>query len=89
MKDKYIITETVEEQLKVLNLLEKLGYIWPTKKKPTQLVPLYDYGDDTVLYLEPDKIISYSDEEYLLEIKDECEEISYEELLRQNKKVIL
>ena len=43
----------------------------------------------TVLYLEPDKIISYSDEEYLLEIKDECEEISYEERLRQNKKVIL
>ena len=89
MKDKYIITETVEEQIKVLELLEKLGYIWPTKKKPTHLAPLYYFGDDTVLYLEPDKTITYSDEEYLSENEDEYEEITYEDLLRQNKKVIL
>ena len=40
MKEKYIISNTVEHQIKVLQQLEKLGYMWQSKKKPTNLIPL-------------------------------------------------
>lgn len=72
MKEQYIISKNVEEQIKVLQILEKLGYLWPTKKKPTKLVPLKESIDEyaNVIYMELDnKIITHSDEEYLSELK--------------------
>ena len=94
MNEKYIITQTVDEQFKVLDVLEKLGYLWQSDKKPTELVPLDGNSDEKVIYLDLDnKTLSYSDLEYLeevyLEIETENDEITYEDLLKQHTKVIL
>ena len=97
MKEQYIISENVDHQIKVLQLLERLGYLWQLDKKPTELVPLEERADNKVIYMELDtKTLSYCDLEYLEHLeevywkkKQKNEEITYEELLRQNKKVIL
>ena len=94
MTEKYIISNTVEHQIKVLKLLENLGCMWQPKKKPTKLIPLKIYEDDPhmerqVIYIDEDKKLSYSGIRYLREHQKEFVETTYEELLRQNKKVIL
>ena len=91
MKELYIISETTEHQIKVLQLLEKLGYLWQSEKKPTELVPLEERQDEQVIYLNTwHKTLSYSDKEYLEDSESpNTEEITYAELLKQSKKVIL
>ena len=91
VKEQYIISETVEEQIKVLQLLEKLGYLWQSEKKPTELVTLEERHDEQVIYLNTwYKTLSYSDGQYLEDIESpNTEKVTYEELLRQSKKVII
>ena len=88
MKERYIITQTVEEQFKVLQLLEKLGYMWYEGKKATEIVPIADFVYYNVIYFYPEnKKLSYGGEGFVTEY--DAEEITYEELLKQSKKVIL
>ena len=88
MKEPAIISETVEHQIKVLQILEKLGYKWRTQHKPTEIVPLKINSKQHVIYLDvKSKRLSVSDLDFLKTYQ--TTEITYDELLRQNKKVIL
>ena len=94
IKEQYIISETADEQIKALQLLEKLGYKWQTGDKSTEIIPIEEHPDEKVIYLHlPHKTLSHSGINYMstaIQIAKEIyEEITYEELLRQNKKVII
>lgn len=94
MKEQYIISETVEEQIKALQLLEKIGYKWQTGNKPTEIIPLEVHSNEKVIYLNlTNKTLSHSGVSYMSKeiqiAKEVYEEIKYEELVRQSKKVVL
>lgn len=83
-----IKAETKEEQVKVLEIFEKEGYIWQGLQKPTQFIPIHRYGKKYV-YIEADtgyKKLATTDEDYK---KPSVEEITFEEFMSKNKKVIL
>ena len=85
MKQKYIISKTSEHQIKVLHELEKLGYKWRSKEKPTEKVPL-EIGDYPVIYMNrKKKKLSYSSMGYLELTKSYEKEITYDELVELNK----
>lgn len=85
MKEKYIISETAEHQIKVLHELEKLGYKWRTKEKPTERVPL-EISDYHVIYMNlKKKKLSYSTMGHLEVTKTNEKEITYDELVELNK----
>lgn len=87
-KEPAIISETIEHQIKILQLLEKLGYMWPNKKKPMEQIPLKMNNTYKVIYLyDKNKRLSISDVNYLAAFP--TDKITYEELIRLNKKVIL
>ena len=85
MKEKYIISNTVEHQTKILQQLEKLGYMWQSKKKPTNLIPLEEAKNEVIYLYEEYKTLTYSDLDYLYaggrdEVIYLYEEYKYEEL---------
>ena len=87
----YIIrvkAETKEEQVKVLEIFEKEGYLWQGLQKPTQFIPIHRYGEKYV-YIEADtgyKKLATTDEDYK---KHSVEELTVGEFMSKNKKVIL
>ena len=89
MTEKYIISNTVEHQIKVLQQLEKLGYMWQSKKKPINLIPLEESKNEVIHLYEKYKTLTYSDLDYLYAAGRDKEEIKYEELLLLGRKVIL
>ena len=61
-KEPAIVSETVEHQIKVLQLLEKAGYMWPNNLKPTERIPLNMSNEYKVIYLDDKyKLLSTSD----------------------------
>ena len=83
-----IKAETVDEQINVLTILEKEGYIWNSKELPTKIIPKERYGKDYI-YIEAShdlKKLATTDEKY--ENKS-IEDITYGEFLARRKKVIL
>ena len=86
MKEKYIISETAEHQIKVLHELEKLGYKWRSKEKSTERVPL-EISDYHVIYMNlKKKKLSYSTMGHLEVTKTNEKEITYDELVELNNK---
>lgn len=83
-----IKAETKEEQVKVLKIFEKEGYLWRSLQKPTKFIPIHRYGKKYV-YIEADtefKKLATIDEEYK---KPSVEENTFGEFLARHTKVIL
>ena len=49
-----IKAETTEEQMKVLEVFEKEGYLWRGLQLPTKFIPIHRYGK-RYIYIEADK----------------------------------
>ena len=83
---KAIKAETEEQQLKVLELLEHEGYRWMEGQLPTEYVP-YERNGPEFHYIKIDedkKILKTATQLYPGQ-----EEISYQQYISKNKKVIL
>ena len=67
--------------------------MWIDRAKPTKVIPLKRHEDEPqfgqVIYIDEYKKLTYSGIRYLREHQKEFVETTYEELLRQNKKVII
>lgn len=83
-----IKAETTEEQMKVLEIFEKEGYLWRGLRLPTKFIPIHRYGKQYI-YIEADKEfkkLATTDEKY----KDKSvEELTFKDFLARRKKVIL
>ena len=83
----------MDEQIKVLQMLDKLGYMWKYRysiQQPTDYTPLENDESNEVIYLDVEnKTLIYGDLDYLYEYGTDEEEITYEDLLKQHTKVIL
>ena len=83
-----IKAETAEEQMKVLEVFEKEGYLWRGLQLPTKFIPIHRYGKQYI-YIEADKEfkkLATTEEKY----KDKSvEELTFKDFLARSKKVIL
>ena len=83
-----IKAETTEEQMKVLEVFEKEGYLWRGLQLPTKFIPIHQYAKQYI-YIEADKEfkrLATTEEKY----KDKSvEELTFKEFLARRKKVIL
>ena len=83
-----IKAETAEEQMKVLEVFEKEGYLWRGLQLPTKFIPIHRYGKQYI-YIEADKEfkkLATTEEKY----KDKSvEELTFKDFLARRKKVIL
>lgn len=83
-----IKAETTEEQMKVLEVFEKEGYLWRDLQLPTKFIPIHRYAKQYI-YIEADKEfkkLATTEEKY----KDKSvEELTFKEFLARRKKVIL
>ena len=83
-----IKAETAEEQMKVLEVFEKEGYLWRGLQLPTKFIPIHRYAK-TYIYIEADKELkklATTEEKY----KDKSvEELTFKDFLARSKKVIL
>ena len=83
-----IKAETTEEQMKVLEVFEKEGYLWRGLQLPTKFIPIHQYGKQYI-YIEADKEskkLATTEESY----KDKSvEELTFKDFLARRKKVIL
>ena len=83
-----IKAETTEEQMKVLEVFEKEGYLWRGLELPTKFIPIHQYAKQYI-YIEADKEfkkLATTEEKY----KDKSvEELTFKEFLARRKKVIL
>ena len=80
MKEKYIITLTVERQKRVLGYLESLGYTWASGQKLTDVIPMNERPDEMVLYLSSDKTVRKSSIQYLGNNINKYEEIKVDDV---------
>ena len=80
MKEKYIITPTVERQERVLGYLESLGYTWASGQKLTDVIPMNERPDEMVLYLRSDKTVTKSSIQYLGNNINKYEEIKVDDV---------
>ena len=83
-----IKAETTDEQMKVLEVFEKEGYLWRGLQLPTKFIPIHRYGKQYI-YIEADKEfkkLATTEEKY----KDQSvEELTFKDFLARRKKVIL
>ena len=83
-----IKAETTEEQMKVLEVFEKEGYLWRGLQLPTKFIPIHQYAKQYI-YIEADKEfkkLATTEEKY----KDKSvEELTFKDFLARRKKVIL
>ena len=83
-----IKAETTEEQMKVLEIFEKEGYLWRGLQLPTKFIPIHRYGKQYI-YIEADKAfkkLTTTEAKY----KDKSvEELTFKDFLARRKKVIL
>lgn len=83
-----IKAETTEEQMKVLEVFEKEGYLWRGLQLPTKFIPIQRYAKQYI-YIEADKEfkkLATTEDKY----KDKTvEELTFKEFLAKYKKVIL
>lgn len=83
-----IKAETTEEQMKVLEIFEKEGYLWRGLQLPTKFIPIHRYGKQYI-YIEADKEfkkLATTEAKY----KDKSvEELTFKDFLARRKKVIL
>ena len=83
-----IKAETAEEQMKVLEVFEKEGYLWRGLQLPTKFIPIQRYAKQCI-YIEADKELkklATTEEKY----KDKSvEELTFKDFLARRKKVIL
>ena len=83
-----IKAETAEEQMKVLEVFEKEGYLWRGLQLPTKFIPIHRYAKPYI-YIEADKELkklATTEEKY----KDKSvEELTFKDFLARSKKVIL
>ena len=83
-----IKAETTEEQMKVLEIFEKEGYLWRGLQLPTKFIPIHRYGKQYI-YIEADKEfkkLTTTEAKY----KDKSvEELTFKDFLARRKKVIL
>ena len=83
-----IKAETTEEQMKVLEIFEKEGYLWRGLQLPTKFIPIHRYGKQYI-YIEADKEfkkLATTEAKY----KDKSvEELTVKDFLARRKKVIL
>jgi hypothetical protein len=83
-----IKAETTEEQMKVLEVFEKEGYLWRGLQLPTKFIPIHRYGKQYI-YIEADKEfkkLATTEAKY----KDKSvEELTFKDFLARRKKVIL
>ena len=83
-----IKAETAEEQMKVLEVFEKEGYLWRGLQLPTKFIPIQRYAKQCI-YIEADKEfkkLATTEEKY----KDKSvEELTFKDFLARSKKVIL
>lgn len=83
-----IKAETTEEQMKVLEVFEKEGYLWRGLQLPTKFIPIHRYGKQ-YMYIEADKEfkkLATTEAKY----KDKSvEELTFKDFLARRKKVIL
>ena len=83
-----IKAETTDEQMKVLEVFEKEGYLWRGLQLPTKFIPIHRYGKQYI-YIEADKEfkkLATTEEKY----KDQSvEELTFTDFLARRKKVII
>ena len=83
-----IKAETTEEQMKVLEIFEKEGYLWRGLQLPTKFIPIHRYGKQYI-YIEADKEfkkLATTEAKY----KDKSvEELTFKDFLARRKKVII
>ena len=89
---KAIKAETQEKQIKVLEVLETLGYRWCLGQKPTEYVPYERNGPEfNYITIDEDKKILKTTTKLFLKalLYPGREEISHQQFISKNKKVIL
>ena len=83
---KAVKAETKEKQIKVLEILELEGYRWSLGQKPTEYVPYERNGPEFhYIKIDEDKNILKT----ATQLYPGQEEISYQQYISKNKKVIL
>ena len=85
-----IKAETAEEQMKVLEVFEKEGYLWRGLQLPTKFIPIQRYAKQCI-YIEADKEFKkLATTEAKRIYKDKSvEELTFRDFLTRRKKVIL
>lgn len=87
-----IKAETVNEQEKVLQILENQGYLWWDSQKPTEFTPITKYGKKYV-YIEASKQFKRISTDYETSNDESVENLTFREFLAKyktvNTKVIL
>ena len=82
----YVIAETSKAQKSVLNILTDMGYRWANKIKANEFIPIEENKRMDVINIYPSNLLlTMSPQDY----GTDEEEITYDELLKQSKKVIL
>lgn len=85
-----IKAETTEEQMKVLEVFEKEGYLWRGLQLPTKFIPIHRYGKQYI-YIEADKEfkkLATTEEKRIYKDKS-VEELTFRDFFTRRKKVIL
>lgn len=84
-----IKAETTEEQMKVLEVFEKEGYLWRGLQLPTKFIPIHQYAKQYI-YIEADKEfkkLATTEEKYKDRYKDKSvEELTFKEFLARRRR---
>lgn len=85
-----IKAETTEEQMKVLEVFEKEGYLWRGLQLPTKFIPIQDWGKQYIYIVADKEFKKLATTEAKRIYKDESvEELTFRDFLTRSKKVIL